>query len=155
MNLCTSCQEKIPNVFVVNGTKKKVSNNRTQCFNCKPFGKKGRTNASSVAKTMCNYQNWPEEWKKEHQAKTRLRGEDKKQKMIQIKGGCCEICGYNKSLRALTFHHRDPSNKKFGLDKENTLRHSWNEILEELQKCNLLCANCHFELEESLFRLNI
>ncbi|MEY4334993.1 MAG: phage FelixO1, partial [Bacteroidota bacterium] len=31
-----------------------------------------------------------------------------KQKLVEHKGGCCEICGYNKCIEALEFHHKDP-----------------------------------------------
>ena len=70
----------------------------------------------------------------------------RKEKCIEILGGKCERCGYSKSLKALTFHHRDPSTKKENISK--MLERPWNEILIELEKCALLCFNCHMEEEE-------
>ena len=63
---------------------------------------------------------------------------------VEYKGGKCEICGYDKYVGALEFHHRDPSKKDFGIGT-CTHGHSLNEIKRELDKCDLLCSNCHRE----------
>lgn len=63
-------------------------------------------------------------------------------------GGKCYFCGYSKCLRALHFHHRDPKQKKFGIANPNIK--AWKTIQEELDKCDLLCANCHAEQEDFL-----
>lgn len=62
---------------------------------------------------------------------------------IAYKGGKCQKCGYDKCYGSLAFHHRDPSKKEFGWSKMRC--HSWTTILAELDKCDLLCANCHGE----------
>ncbi len=49
------------------------------------------------------------------------------------------MCGYNKSMRSLHFHHKDPSKKDFGISRV-TLK--WDKIKPELDKCILLCSNC-------------
>jgi len=60
---------------------------------------------------------------------------------IKYKGGECLICGYNKHLAALQFHHTDPKHKDFGIaDFRNR---SFEKLKSELDKCILLCANCH------------
>ncbi len=71
-----------------------------------------------------------------------------KQKCLQYKGGKCENCGYNKSNRALTFHHLDPSEKEFSISGKHCRK--WEVIRKELDKCKLLCANCHAEEHERL-----
>jgi hypothetical protein len=72
-----------------------------------------------------------------------------KRKAVDYKGGCCEICGYDRCLAALTFHHRDPIQKDFGIsDIMNIL--SWQRIKRELDKCHLLCSNCHYEVHHGL-----
>lgn len=63
------------------------------------------------------------------------------------KGGKCQICGYDKCIDALDFHHRDPNEKEFRIGKGNTMK--WEKVLEELDKCDLLCANCHRELHST------
>ena len=70
---------------------------------------------------------------------------------IEYLGGKCAICGYDKCLRALSFHHIDPSTKSFGISGNHCL--SWEKIKNELDKCILLCSNCHMELEDNLFNL--
>tara|TARA_R110002110_G_C13383657_1_gene711304 strand:- start:856 stop:1389 length:534 start_codon:yes stop_codon:yes gene_type:complete len=69
----------------------------------------------------------------------------RKLKAIDLKGGGCEKCGYNKNYTALCFHHKDPSTKSFGIDSRNIRMRKWDLILEELDKCSLLCHNCHME----------
>jgi hypothetical protein len=70
-----------------------------------------------------------------------------KQKLVDYFGGSCSICGYNKSIWALEFHHINPDEKKFGLGSGCTV--SWQKALEETKKCKLVCANCHREIEHS------
>ena len=72
-----------------------------------------------------------------------LKKQKYKLKMIEYKGNKCEKCGYNKNIAALEFHHLDPSTKKFTLSDTH---HTWEETKEELDKCILVCANCHREL---------
>jgi hypothetical protein len=80
-----------------------------------------------------------------------------KQKCVDYKGGKCERCGYDKSLRALSFHHKDPSKKAFAIAGSHT--RSWKALKTEVDKCLLLCANCHMEehglLEKTLIRATI
>lgn len=78
----------------------------------------------------------------------------RKAELILQNGGCCNLCGYKKCGRAMTFHHIDPSTKKFTLDSGNLFRYTWDAILEESKKCQLLCQNCHAELHERERNLN-
>lgn len=68
---------------------------------------------------------------------------------IEYKGGKCSCCGYNKCKAALEFHHLDPNEKEFGLGTKGLTR-SWDKIKIELDKCILLCANCHREIHNIL-----
>lgn len=74
-----------------------------------------------------------------------------KLKAIEYKGGKCVICGYNKSVRALQFHHVDPSQKDFGISGSTK---SFEKLKPELDKCVLVCANCHAEIHDKLINLN-
>jgi 5-methylcytosine-specific restriction endonuclease McrA len=67
---------------------------------------------------------------------------------VEYLGGKCSICGYNKCLAALEFHHLDPSQKDFGISHAGATR-SFEKIKKELDKCVLLCANCHREVHSS------
>jgi hypothetical protein len=67
-----------------------------------------------------------------------------KRKCIEYKGGECIECGYNRYDGALEFHHLDPSQKDFSIAKARLTSFS-DKIKKELDKCALLCANCHRE----------
>lgn len=73
-----------------------------------------------------------------------------KLKAIEYKGGSCERCGYNKNLKALEFHHIDPKEKDFGIAQVRTK--SFKKIQKELDKCILVCSNCHSEIHDELWR---
>lgn len=69
---------------------------------------------------------------------------------IEYKGGECESCGYSKYDGALEFHHKDPSKKDFTISKSR-LKIFDDKVKNELDKCALLCSNCHKE-EHALIR---
>lgn len=69
-----------------------------------------------------------------------------KYKLILAREGKCECCGYDKNIAALEFHHINPEDKLFTLDARTIERKHDDEIIEEFNKCKLLCANCHSEL---------
>ena len=71
---------------------------------------------------------------------------------VEYKGGKCEKCGYDKCIDALEFHHKDPVLKDFSISGKGYTR-SWKSVKEELDKCILLCANCHRELHAKLAAL--
>lgn len=72
------------------------------------------------------------------------RREFLKEKAVIYKGGKCESCGYDKCIAALDFHHIDESEKDFGIAAKGYTR-SWEKTKIELDKCLMLCANCHRE----------
>lgn len=74
------------------------------------------------------------------------KGIIKKLELIKEFGGGCSICGYNKNISALEFHHIDPLVKSFTLDLRTLSNRSDIEIKKELNKCILICSNCHQEL---------
>lgn len=71
---------------------------------------------------------------------------EQKRKATEVLGGKCMKCGFDHPA-ALQFHHRDPSLKSFSLNSKTLSmprRLPWETILKEIEKCDLLCANCHF-----------
>jgi transposase len=69
--------------------------------------------------------------------------------LVAEAGGACALCGYDRTLAALQFHHRDPSGKEFHIAHRGVAR-SLATAREEAAKCVLLCANCHAEVEAGL-----
>ncbi len=75
-----------------------------------------------------------------------------RQMAIRYKGNQCSICGYSKCMNSLEFHHFNPKEKDFGISAKGYTR-SWRIIKMELDKCVLLCANCHREVHEGITQL--
>jgi hypothetical protein len=74
------------------------------------------------------------------------RGLARKLEIIKAAGGKCSICGYHQNLAALVFHHTNPDGKDFKLDMRSLSNRKLEPILAEIDKCILVCANCHAEL---------
>ena len=67
------------------------------------------------------------------------------------KGGKCSRCGYDKCLKALEFHHIDPSKKDFTISNDHF---RLKDAIEESKKCILLCSNCHKEFHDNMWTLD-
>lgn len=68
--------------------------------------------------------------------------EDNKKKAVEYLGGKCIKCGYDEHIAALEFHHRDPSKKYYTISTK-LREYSFEDLKNELDKCDLLCSNCH------------
>jgi hypothetical protein len=76
-----------------------------------------------------------------------------KLKAVDYKGGKCEVCGYDRCVEALHFHHKDPSKKDFGISAGGFTR-SWDKVKKEIDKCLLVCSNCHSEIHANQIDLH-
>jgi len=72
--------------------------------------------------------------------------------LVDEAGGNCAICGYDRCVAALHFHHLDPSTKSFGLARKGATRRL-DLLRAEISKCVLLCGNCHAEVEAGITEL--
>jgi hypothetical protein len=72
-----------------------------------------------------------------------------KSKCIDYKGGKCKFCDYNKCDSALEFHHIEPNEKDFTIAHARLTKFS-DKVKKELDKCILVCANCHREMHSGL-----
>tara|TARA_X000001036_G_C20484670_1_gene727202 strand:- start:448 stop:831 length:384 start_codon:yes stop_codon:yes gene_type:complete len=96
------------------------------------YQRRGKEGGSSYCKPCTN-------------AETSQRSIAFKEKCVEYKGGKCELCGYNKYIGALEFHHKDPTKKDLQISKVRG--RSFNDkIKKELDKCQILCCNCHREM---------
>lgn len=115
----------------------------TKCNTNKPLseyyhkGKKSDGKLQSECKTCFN-------------ARMMKRFEEKARKVVALKGGSCNLCGYDRCVAALEFHHVDPSEKEFQISKRWSMKDE--RLLAEIEKCVLLCANCHREVHYRLDR---
>ena len=71
------------------------------------------------------------------------RWRQRKLDAVEYKGGKCQHCGYDKYPDVLEFHHLDPTQKEASWNKIRLW--NWGKIKSELDKCSMLCANCHRE----------
>ena len=100
---------------------------RKYCYNCAPHEDESCSHAQAVT----------------------IKRRAIKNMLIAYKGGKCERCSYNKSPRALEFHHLNPEEKDFGISK--VLTRSIQSLKDEVDKCILLCSNCHAEIHDELY----
>ena len=105
------------------------------CDSWKPhnefYRRRNRKNQLSGWCKLCNHQSAIE------------RQRETKRRAVDYKGGKCEKCGYDKCIAALDFHHLDPNEKDPSWASMKT--RSFESIQEEIDKCILLCSNCHRE----------
>lgn len=110
---------------------KKRGAKRKYCFSCSPYY--SRNDKNGRANTI-----------------TALRKAIKAQ-LVKYKGGKCNRCGYNKCIGALQFHHIDETKKDFEIADYSCAKYlHLDELYKEVDKCILLCANCHAEEHEKL-----
>ncbi len=74
-----------------------------------------------------------------------------KQRLVAEAGGRCALCGYDRCVAALHFRHRDPAQKRFAVGQG--IARSLEVLREEAAKCDLLCSNCHAEVEAGIATL--
>lgn len=77
--------------------------------------------------------------KKKETSRNSVYMKEKRRRIKILRGGCCEICGYKKTLNALDFHHIDSSKKKYNISLLTS--RPLTELIEELGKCIMVCAN--------------
>ena len=67
----------------------------------------------------------------------------KKRELVEYKGGRCIKCGYNKCVTAMEFHHMNHKEKDFTISGKSW---SFERLKIEVDKCILVCSNCHKEI---------
>lgn len=95
------------------------------------------------------------EYKKRRVASVKKWRENAKLAMVESMGGECQICGYNKSHKALEMHHIDPDQKEKSFGQLIAAPQRLEEWFGELSKCILLCANCHREVHAGVTELPV
>jgi len=70
--------------------------------------------------------------------------------LVSMKGGCCERCGYHGNLLALEFHRENGEEPKVTVSCTYDKYFEFQNIIE---KCELLCSNCHKEIHYPEFNI--
>lgn len=133
---CRKCGNYFSSRIKIDG-KHRVLGNRKYCLSCSPFG---RHNTRPLPRSVQNLSG-----KQLAVVYNRNRRESIKRRMVDLKGGKCQACGYSRCHAALDFHHRDSATKMFPLSLAYSK--NWELVLLELAKCDLVCRNCHAEIE--------
>lgn len=92
----------------------------------------------------CNtlaFTKWRTENKEVYNERFRARRLDRKKRAVEYKGGKCEYCNGIFPVECFDFHHVDKESKH--KDPGLMMSHSDESLFKELDKCILLCANCH------------
>jgi hypothetical protein len=153
---CKHCGEEFPPSVVIDGKRHSLKT-RVNCLTCAPFGDRSNINTLKRKKPRkcmeCKKRKNPNQfWGTQSmcvacmKAYQRQKRRDIKKKYVEYLGGQCVRCGYNRCLAALDFHHRDPKEKEFTVSQYRRLSFEWVKI--ELDKCDLLCRNCHAEVHD-------
>jgi hypothetical protein len=115
-----------------------LSQDATQCVVCcSPLTGRKRRFCSRTCKNKACYLCYEAQ---------KQRGLERKRLLVQMLGGRCTLCGYSRCLAALSFHHNDPAQKELALEMRTLTNHRWEVLVAEVQKCTLLCLNCHAEV---------
>jgi 5-methylcytosine-specific restriction endonuclease McrA len=146
MKNCLKCQATLPVKAVIDGKLRNLQH-RKFCLICSPFGTHNTRDIRWQRKILLG----PTGKYRTTQDEVRKFRQRKKEKMIAYKGGACQKCGYKRCKNALHFHHINPAIKCFEICR----RPSWGfeKLKPELDKCILLCSNCHAEVHEGILTL--
>jgi hypothetical protein len=145
---CFSREHSVENRKKISESLKKVARerglgNRRYCLQCK------RPLSWSTLKDLCR---WCGAKNLSPTKQTYQFRKKRKEFLVSYKGGKCEICGYDRCLRALDFHHTDPSQKDFNVTSSKNV--ALEKAIKEVDKCTLVCCRCHREIEEGLIKVH-
>jgi hypothetical protein len=149
VRLCRLCSQPIPAKIRVDGKAHSLQN-RKYCLACSPYKAHNTRPLTEPWTGVSRQERSPEAERAKFRRYQRKERRKRKQRLVQMAGGCCLICGYNKDCpAAYAFHHRNPEEKLFDIGRRGILRR-WEELLEEVKKCVLLCCRCHAEVHSGL-----
>lgn len=162
MPICKKCHNRFPCKTRISN-KIKTLHRRKFCLDCSPFGlhnTKDLTNLRNILNIKCRMCHKIYNYNKLkghsydicNSCMVRERKNERKLWALEYKGGCCSVCGYNRCVNALDFHHIDKKQKDFTVG--SNFSYSKERIKAELRKCVILCSNCHREYHNGFITLD-
>lgn len=141
---CSKCkQEKDPSCF--HNNKARHSGKSAYCIDCDRERKRAYKNTEKGKASQRRRSERYRRSRPESIARSTRKDRDKKQALInEFKSRGCASCGYNRCPEALDLHHRDDAIKEGNLSNM-VYNCGIDRIKSELEKCEVLCANCHRE----------
>ena len=172
MKTCRNCGNEFPSTINIDGISRNISK-RQYCLECSPFGKRNRKileRGVSAENTklcfMCEQIKPADEFYPKRKTKTlsayckicsgiesKARQAKFKKDCLSYKGEQCVNCGYDRCDAALDFHHLDKSKKEFSISNLRFYKMN-DKVKSELDKCVVLCSNCHREVHAGLIDLS-
>lgn len=161
MKKCKNCENTIPTRVYLEG-KLILTKNRLYCFECSPYKqhnlKQTQTSPDKPVMNTCrvcekNYPGGHQQHKNIcNVCRTSSLRKRKKLKAVEYMGEKCIVCNYDKCIAALHFHHIEPLEKEFAFSSNMTKPF---EVLQiELNKCIIVCSNCHGEIHAGLIDID-
>ena len=154
--ICLKCNNEFNPSPIIDGKRRKLHHRRF-CYDCSPFGKNNRQNlliesdlkkdggnrkCDECGKPYIYTKARPTRYKKCLACRQRKSRLDFKTIAVAYKGGSCSVCGYDRNISALDFHHINADKKEHSFNNPMT----WKKTVIELDKCILLCCRCHREI---------
>lgn len=154
MPTCLNCESYFPNIKFIDG-KSRILNKRKYCLDCSPFNQHNTNQIHIKNNLICDVCEKPYEYKRGYGSHSKCgsclvnaKRFSFKKKCLDYKGGECKICGYNKCVKALDFHHLDPQIKEFSISGGHC--RNWDSVKLELDKCICVCNRCHTEIHDGM-----
>lgn len=165
MNECKNCGGHFPNWVKINGESKNLSC-RSYCLKCSPWGKGSAKRLKcyqvidGVRHKKCpvcqefkskefyhksgkDSKYWQSSCKVCQNHRTGEMARVLKQRAVDYKGGKCQDCKMTYIIYVYDFHHLDSTEKDFNISGSKVRNMPWELVQTELDKCILLCSNCH------------
>ena len=167
-NVCKSCGVLFPNWLKIDGQRVCLSG-RSYCLTCSPKNGNNRRNLKNYKmiddqehkyckscdtwKTLDGFHitkhyksgriQYSTQCRLCHNTRSKRDGQLLKRRAILYKGNSCFDCHQVFHDGVYDFHHRDPHEKDFAVSDRIWCRGDWAKLASELDKCDLLCSNCH------------
>lgn len=152
---CLKCSNQIPPSITIEGMRHKTFHKRSYCYDCSPWNARNNHKLETYDPlhkecTICNLSKLRSEFSDTESRCKPCLNNIIRQKRIEFKQSCldyltpyCVECKYDKCIAALQFHHIDKSIKDFDISRFRLT--DFEKVKKELDKCIVLCSNCHAE----------
>lgn len=134
MRICTKCHiaKDVTEFYVKDSASNRL---HTQCKVCYKEHRKSYY--------ALHYEKYGDEYRKRAKIyRNKIKNIYRNNMLAYLSDKACVICGEN-DIRVLEFDHLDQNNKLFSISQAVKLGYSWSDVLDEIAKCRILCANCH------------
>ncbi len=133
MRTCASCGSAFPGRVLIDGRVRSLSMGRKFCLSCSPFGSRNTSCDPATPARQRRQRSW-----NSYHARRRYAV---RQAALLVGGARCRDCGHERAA-ALDLHHRERGSKCFAISAPAGPG-SWRAVRTEIEKCVVLCANCH------------